>query len=576
MMDYTKYGRQYFLPPEPCFDWAGRDHIGKAPIWCSVDLRDGNQSLVIPMAERQKLKFFELLVRLGFKEIEVGFPAASETEYRFVRTLIEGGLIPPDVTIQVLTQAREHLMRRTFQAIEGAPRSIVHLYNSTSPVHRQQVFKKSRQDVLRIASDGAQMMRELAGELEQDIRFEYSPENFTATEMDYALEVCDAVTDKLAGDAGNSDYAGNAGNADHAGGAGKTDHAQKVIINLPVTVELSSPHVFAQQVEYMSKHLKRRDQVILSVHPHNDRGCAVADAELGLLAGAERVEGTLFGNGERTGNADIITLAMNLYSQGVDPKLMLSDMDGIIDIYEECTGLPVGERTPYAGQLVFAAFSGSHQDAIAKGMKWRRESGERTWRVPYLPIDPADVGRSSDLGVIRINSQSGKGGVGYILENRYGLHLPRRMKEEIGIKAKKVTDRHNGELTPEEVFDLFKEEYEGLTSPLMVDGVHFESGEDGMILASVRHAWNEGPFKVSRGTGRGALDAVSNTLNESFGFHYVMDTYTVHALEKSSSSRAIAYVGLKWPDGRLTWGAGLHHDTLRASIDALVTAINNH
>ena len=409
MKNVVRYKKQYFMPPEVCMDWAKKDAVEKAPIWCSVDLRDGNQALVIPMTLEQKLKFFQLLVDIGFKEIEVGFPAASETEYTFLRTLIEKNLIPDDVTIQVLTQAREHIIKKTFEAVKGAKNVIVHVYNSTSYAQREQVFRKSKEEILKIAVDGAKLLKELTEAEGADYRFEYSPESFTGTEPEYALEVCNAVLDVW-----------------------QPTPEKKAIINLPVTVQHSMPHVYAQQIEYMSKHMKYRENVILSLHPHNDRGCGVADTEMGLLAGADRVEGTLFGNGERTGNVDIVTVAMNMYSQGVDPELDFTDMNKIAEGYEEYTGMRINERSPYSGALVFAAFSGSHQDAIAKGMKWIDEKDPDHWTVPYLPIDPKDVGRSYDADVIRINSQSGKGGVGYILEKNYGLNLPPKMREAIG------------------------------------------------------------------------------------------------------------------------------------------------
>ena len=553
MFDYRKYKRQYYMPPVEGLDWVKKDHVEKAPIWCSVDLRDGNQSLVIPMSLEQKLRFYELLIKLGFKEIEIGFPAASETEYVLCRTLIERHMIPDDVTIQVLTQAREHIIRKTFEAIKGAPHAIVHVYNSTSVAQRQQVFRKSKEDIKKLATDGAQLLEDLGRESGQDLRFEYSPESFTGTEPEYALEVCNAVLDIWHPDT--------------------LDDNHKPIINLPVTVELSEPHVFAQQVEYMSKNLKYRDHVVLSLHPHNDRGEGAADSMLGLLAGADRIEGTLFGNGERTGNVDVVTLAMDLYSQGVDPKLDFSDMPEITETYEECTGMKVYERTPYAGQLVFAAFSGSHQDAIAKGMKWRNERHPDKWTVPYLPIDPKDVGRSYDADVIRINSQSGKGGVGYILETKFGLTLPKKMKEAMGYACKAVSDRKHEELQPDEIFEIFKSEFEGLSDPIDITEVHFEQ-IDG-ITAHVTSSYNDETPTVTDATGNGRLDAVSNALKKAYNLDYTLDTYTEHALEKSSSSRAIAYVGLKWPDGKMTWGAGLDPDIIKASIDALVTAVNN-
>ena len=549
MMNHNKYKRQYYMPPTKCLDWTEKEYIDKAPIWCSVDLRDGNQALVIPMSLEQKVEFFKLLVKIGFKEIEVGFPAASETEYEFCRTLIEQNLIPDDVTIQVLTQAREHIIKKTFEAIKGAKKAIVHLYNSTSYAQREQVFRKSKEEVKQIAIDGAALLKRLADEAGQDLYFEYSPESFTGTEMDYAVEVCNAVLDVW-----------------------QPTPERKAIINIPVTVQLSLPHVYASQVEYMSKNLKYRENVILSQHAHNDRGCGVADTELGLLAGADRVEGTLFGNGERTGNVDIITVAMNMYAQGVDPKLDFSDMPGIVEKYEEYTGMTVGERSPYSGALVFAAFSGSHQDAIAKGMKWIDEKDPNHWTVPYLPINPTDVGRSYDADVIRINSQSGKGGVGYILETRFGLNLPPKMREAMSYATKSVSDHKHAELQPEEIFELFKEKFENITSPYSINEVHFQQ-KDG-ITTQVTSTY-EGKTTTTEATGNGRLDAVSNALKKAYNLDFSLVTYQEHALEQSSSSQAIAYVGIQTPSGKLAWGAGVDPDIIHASIDALITAINN-
>ncbi|MGN0334423.1 MAG: 2-isopropylmalate synthase [Lachnospiraceae bacterium] len=550
MEQVKKYKKQYFLPPETCMDWAKKDAVEKAPVWCSVDLRDGNQALVVPMTLDQKLKFFQLLVDVGFKEIEVGFPAASETEYTFLRTLIEQDLIPDDVTIQVLTQAREHIIKKTFEAVKGAKNVIVHVYNSTSFAQRQQVFRKSKEEILEIAVAGAKLLKELTEEEGADYRFEYSPESFTGTEPEYALEVCNAVLDVW-----------------------KPTADRKAIINLPVTVQHSMPHVYAQQIEYMCKNMKYRENVLVSLHPHNDRGCGVADTEMGLLAGADRVEGTLFGNGERTGNVDIITVAMNLYSQGVDPELDFSDMNKITEGYEEYTGMKVNERSPYSGALVFAAFSGSHQDAIAKGMKWIEEQDPDHWTVPYLPIDPRDVGRSYDADVIRINSQSGKGGVGYILERNFGLNLPPKMREAMGYATKDASDIQNKELQPEEIFELFKKKFENVTVPYEVPEVHFRQ-IDG--IAAEVHSICGGERTVTFAQGNGRLNAVSNALKKAYGLDYSLVTYTEHALEKSSSSRAIAYVGIESKkDGKLYWGAGVDADIIRASIDALVTAINN-
>ena len=549
MMNHNKYKRQYYMPPTECLDWTEKEYIDKAPIWCSVDLRDGNQALVIPMSLEQKVEFFKLLVKIGFKEIEVGFPAASETEYEFCRTLIEQNLIPDDVTIQVLTQAREHIIKKTFEAIKGAKKAIVHVYNSTSYAQREQVFRKSKEEVKQIAIDGAALLKRLADEAGQDLYFEYSPESFTGTEMDYAVEVCNAVLDVW-----------------------QPTPERKAIINIPVTVQLSLPHVYASQVEYMSKNLKYRENVILSQHAHNDRGCGVADTELGLLAGADRVEGTLFGNGERTGNVDIITVAMNMYAQGVDPKLDFSDMPGIVEKYEEYTGMTVGERSPYSGALVFAAFSGSHQDAIAKGMKWIDEKDPNHWTVPYLPINPTDVGRSYDADVIRINSQSGKGGVGYILETRFGLNLPPKMREAMSYATKSVSDHKHAELQPEEIFELFKEKFENITSPYSINEVHFQQ-KDG-ITTQVTSTY-EGKTITTEATGNGRLDAVSNALKKAYNLDFSLVTYQEHALEQSSSSQAIAYVGIQTPSGKLAWGAGVDPDIIHASIDALITAINN-
>ena len=550
MKNVTKYQRQYYMPPMKCMKWAEKEYVDKAPIWCSVDLRDGNQALVIPMSLEQKIEFFKLLVKIGFKEIEVGFPAASETEYTFVRTLIEQNLIPDDVTIQVLTQAREHIIRKTFEAVKGAPKAIVHVYNSTSVAQREQVFKKSKEEILKIAVEGAKLLKELAEQTEGNFQFEYSPESFTGTEPEYALEVCNAVIDVWQPTPDN-----------------------KCIINLPVTVEHSMPHVYASQVEYMCKHMLYRENVIVSLHPHNDRGCGVADSEMGILAGADRIEGTLFGNGERTGNVDIVTLGMNMYSQGVDPKLDFSDMPHICEVYERCTGMTVGERSPYSGALVFAAFSGSHQDAIAKGMHWIEEKDPNRWTVPYLPIDPTDVGRNYDADVIRINSQSGKGGVGYILETKYGLNLPPKMREAMGYAAKGVSDHLHKELHPDEIFDLFKKTFENVGQPYSINEVHFQQTGEG-ITTKVTSTFN-GKTITTEAVGNGRLDAVSNALKKAYELKYSLEVYQEHALERSSSSKAIAYVGIKKPDGTMAWGAGVDPDIIRASIDALVTAINN-
>lgn len=549
MENVKKYKRQYFMPPVESMKWTEKEYIDKAPIWCSVDLRDGNQALVVPMSLEQKIDFFKLLVKIGFKEIEVGFPAASETEYQFLRTLIERDLIPDDVTIQVLTQAREHIIKKTFDALKGAKRAVVHVYNSTSLAQREQVFKKSKEEILKIAVDGAALLKKLADETDGNFLFEYSPESFTGTEIDYALEVCNAVLDVW-----------------------QPTSEKKAIINLPSTVQMSMPHIYASQIEYMSDHLKYRENVIVSLHPHNDRGSGICDAEMGILAGADRIEGTLFGNGERTGNVDIVTLAMNMYSQGVDPELDFSNMPQICEEYEKYTGMKIDERSPYSGALVFAAFSGSHQDAIAKGMKYREEHDPEHWTVPYLPIDPTDVGRCYDADVIRINSQSGKGGVGYILEQNFGLNLPAKMREAMGYAAKSVSDHTHKELHPDEIFEVFKTKFEGLVSPYNITEVHFKQHNG--IIAEVTAEY-KGESRVIIASGNGRLNAVSNALKKHFRLDYDLVTYQEHALEQSSSSKAIAYVGIRSKEGEMFWGAGVDVDIIRASINALVTAINN-
>ncbi|HCI64289.1 MAG TPA: 2-isopropylmalate synthase [Clostridiales bacterium] len=550
-MDTSKYAIGYYPAPGGHFKWVHKDHIEKAPQWCSVDLRDGNQSLVIPMSLEEKLEFYHMLLRVGFKEIEVGFPAASETEYEFLRTLIENRMIPQDVSVQVLTQCREHIIRRTFEACKGAPHAIIHFYNSTSVAQREQVFRKSKEEIKQIAVEGARLVKKLAAEYEGNFRFEYSPESFTGTEPEYALEVCNAVLDVLEPGPDNN-----------------------VIINLPVTVEMSLPHVYASQVEYMSENLKYRQYVTVSLHPHNDRGTGVADTELALLAGADRVEGTLFGNGERTGNVDVITLAMNMYSHGVDPKLDFTDMPSICKTYEECTRMRVYERSPYAGSLVFAAFSGSHQDAIAKGMAWRKEKNLHSWTVPYLPVDPQDISRTYDADVIRVNSQSGKGGIGYLLEQAYGYILPPKMREHLSYRCKSVSDHDHRELKAEDVLAIFMERYLNVSHPLAISSLHFTKAPEGVnaIVTFLRH----GRETTVQSTGNGSLDAVSNALKAYSGSTYTLKVYTEHSVqERSSGSTAAAYIGLEAPDGTMYWGAGTDTDIIKASADALIGAYNN-
>ena len=549
MNNANKYTRQYFPIENAEARWAKKNYISKPPIWCSVDLRDGNQALMIPMSLEEKLDFFQMLVRLGFKEIEVGFPAASETEYQFLRTLIEENLIPDDVTVQVLTQSREHIIKKTFESLKGVKNAIVHLYNSTSVAQREQVFKKSKQEIIDIAVQGAKLFNKYSKELGVNYRYEYSPESFTGTEPEFALEISNAVLDVW-----------------------KPTAERPVIINLPVTVQISMPHVYANQVEYMNDHLKYRENVIISLHPHNDRGCAVADAEMGLLAGGDRIEGTLFGNGERTGNVDIVTMALNMYAQGVEPGLDFSDMNSVTELYERVTRMHVYDRTPYAGKLVFAAFSGSHQDAIAKGMKWREDHTCRYWTVPYLPIDPKDVGREYETDVIRINSQSGKGGIGYLLEHSYGYVLPPKMREAVGYTVKSVSDHSHKELSHEEVLEIFQKEYVNIGAPLEMEDYHFVRRPDGIkAILTVVH---NGEARDISAVGNGRLDAVSNALKQHLGIEYSNLTYTEHALTTESTSQAVTYVSVTFSDGKVSWGAGIHDDIITASIWALLSAIN--
>ena len=553
MFDASKYQVGYYMPPEPCYDWVKKDHIDKAPIWCSVDLRDGNQALIVPMSLEEKLEFFDYLVSIGFKEIEVGFPAASDTEFEFLRRLIEDGRIPDDVKVQVLTQSREHIIRKTFEALEGAKSAVVHLYNSVSVAQREQVFKMDKEAIKEIAMTGAALMKQIALEHpETEYSFEYSPESFTGTEPEYALEVCNAVIDIWEPTPDN-----------------------KCIINLPSTVQMSMPHVYASQIEYMHKNLHRRDSVLISLHPHNDRGTGVSDAELGVLAGADRVEGTLFGNGERTGNVDIVTLGMNLYTHGVDPELDFSDMPTMVETYERITDMKVGPRQPYGGQLVFAAFSGSHQDAIAKGMKWREENDLFKWTVPYLPLDPTDVNRVYETDVIRINSQSGKGGVAYILEQNFGYRLPVKMREEVGYLCKGVSDREHKELSPDEIFDIFDQEYINDFDDVEIHNATFNKDEETGRMHGVIDATIFGEDYRLTGEGVGRLDAVSHALRQSpHPFNYEFITYEEHALEGESDSRAAAYAVIADDNGWMYWGVGVHDDIINAAIYALVSAIN--
>ncbi len=548
-MNASKYTRQFFTAPKTSMKWTEKTHIDKAPVWCSVDLRDGNQALITPMNLGEKLEFFKLLVDIGFKEIEIGFPAASETEYDFCRALIEQDLIPDDVAIQVLTQSREHIIEKTFEALRGCKNAIVHLYNSTSVTQREQVFRKSKEEIIDIAEKGARLCKEYREKYEGNFRFEYSPESFTGTEPEFALEICNAVLDIW-----------------------QPTAEDKAIINLPVTVQVSMPHIYANQVEYICENIKYRENVVISTHPHNDRGCAVADTEMALLAGADRVEGTLFGNGERTGNVDIITLAMNMYSQGIDPELDLSDIPHISEVYSRVTNMNIHERSPYTGKLVFAAFSGSHQDAIAKGMKWREEGHTDYWNVPYLPIDPKDVGREYSADVIRINSQSGKGGIGYILEKHFGYDLPKKMREVVGYMVKNISDHKHKELLPDEVYTIFKESFVDIKSPIDITETHYVQSNG--IEAKVSLVYN-GRNATVTDTGNGRLDAVNNALRSYTGLNFNLNSYTEHALEVGSASKAVSYVEIVDDNGNSYWGTGIDNDIIISSIKSLVSAVKN-
>lgn len=546
---HTKYQRGYFMPPQESLEWSKKEYVSKAPIWCSVDLRDGNQALVTPMSLEEKISFFKMLLRVGFKQIEVGFPAASETEYQFLRTLIEQDLIPDGVSVQVLTQAREHIIKKTLESLSGCKSAIVHFYNSTSYAQRQQVFKKSKDDVKKIALDGAHYLKDLASKTPGNFIFEYSPESFSGTEVDYALEVSNAVIDVF-----------------------KPTPQNKFILNLPVTVEMSMPHIYASQVEYMSKYINNRESVIISLHPHNDRGCAIADAEMGLLAGADRIEGTLFGNGERTGNVDIITLAMNMCSHGVDSGLDFSDIPSICSVYESVTKMRVYERQPYSGKLVFAAFSGSHQDAIAKGMAYHKEHNLQTWSVPYLPIDPRDVGRVYETDVIRINSQSGKGGIAYILYENYGFDLPPSFRESFSYYIKNISDKEHKELMPEEICNIFNKEFVNLKSPIDLISYQFDTKSENefSVNLTLKHI---GETKNLKASGNGRLDCIANALREYLHINFDVLDYSEHSLSKGSSSQAVAYVKVVC-ENKYYYGVGLHTDIIAASICGLLSAVN--
>jgi 2-isopropylmalate synthase len=521
--------------------------LDRAPIWCSTDLRDGNQALVNPMDGARKRRFFDLLVRLGVKEIEVGFPSASMADFEFCRTLVDEDLIPADTTIAVLTQARPELIERTYEAIEGASRAIVHLYNSTSETQRRVVFRLDRAGITELAVRGTELCKELAGRTDTEIVFQYSPESFHHTELDYALEICEAVAEEW----------------------GPT-RDEKMIVNLPTTVEAFPPNVYADRMEWFARNFTRREAAILSVHPHNDRGTAVATAELGLMAGAERVEGCLFGNGERTGNVDLVTLAMNLFTQGVDPDLDLSELDEARRIVEECNELPVHPRHPYVGELVYTAFSGSHQDAIKKGMDAQERSGSEVWDVPYLPLDPKDVGRDYEA-IIRVNSQSGKGGVAYLMKTEHHLDLPRGLQIDFAQKVQAITDARGGELTADELMEAFTEHYLGIDEPLALVSYSHESGEDGDRLAArVRH---DGEGIVVTGEGNGPIAALVHGLEQRLGMEIDVRDYHEHAMSKGEDATAAAFVEAD-VDDEAFWGVGIHPSIVTASLRAVVNAVN--
>ena len=532
------------------------NRIEKAPTWCSVDLRDGNQALVTPMNLQEKLDFFKLLVDIGFKEIEVGFPSASETEYEILRALIDGHYIPDDVTIQVLVQAREHLIRKTFEAVRGAKNVIIHFYNSTSTLQRKVVFKKDMRGIIDIAVAGAKLVRELteADQSGTNFRYEYSPESFSGTEMDFAVDICRQVMETL--------------------GATKEN---PVILNLPNTVEMCTPNTYADQIEYFIRHLPNRDAAIISVHPHNDRGTGVACAELSMLAGADRVEGTLFGNGERTGNLDIVTVALNMYTQGVDPMLDFSHIDHIREIYERCTKMHVPERWPYAGKLSFTAFSGSHQDAINKGHEYMRESKSPYWEIPYLPIDPADVGREYEP-IIRINSQSGKGGAAFIMDHNYGYHMPKAMHPEFGAVVQAECDKTGRELTANEVYELFHREFLNISEPYALSRAKFYEEAIAGSAANVTHFSGvlsvRGQFIQLESRGNGPIDAFFNALGQAGIEGYSFISYSEHAISMGSDSQAVAYIELRVPGGRRIFGVGTEHNINFASVKGILSAIN--
>ena len=550
MMNYKRYQRVPVMN-YPEREWPNKE-IEKAPIWCSVDLRDGNQALVEPMVVEEKIEMFNMLVQMGFKEIEIGFPAASQIEFDFLRQLVERRLIPDDVTVQVLTQCRDHLLKRTFESIQGIPKAVVHIYNSTSTLQRDVVFHMDREEIKQIAIDGVDMVKKYMKDYDGKVILEYSPESFTGTEMDYALDICNAVQRAWGPTPDN-----------------------KMIINLPSTVEMTTPNVFADQIEWMSKHLENRECIVLSVHPHNDRGTGVAAAELAMLAGADRVEGTLFGNGERTGNVDILTIAYNMFSQGIDPELEIGDIKKIAEVYERCTKMHIDPRHPYAGKLVFTAFSGSHQDAINKGMHALMERKSEIWQVPYLPIDPSDIGREYEP-VVRINSQSGKGGVAFVMDSFFGFKLPRGMHKEFADVIQKIAEKQ-GEVAPEQIMEEFRIEYLDRKEPYHFRKckiTDFESGDQFTTVAVVTYS-NHGETKQFEGVGNGPIDAVKRGLEEELGISIKVLDYSEHALTSGSGAQAASYIHLMdQKTGKVTYGVGISSNITRASLRGIFSAVN--
>ena len=550
MMNYKRYQRVPVMN-YPEREWPNKE-IQKAPIWCSVDLRDGNQALVEPMVVEEKIEMFNMLVQMGFKEIEIGFPAASQIEFDFLRQLVERRLIPDDVTVQVLTQCRDHLLKRTFESIQGIPKAVVHIYNSTSTLQRDVVFHMDREEIKQIAIDGVDMVKKYMKDYDGKVILEYSPESFTGTEMDYALDICNAVQRAWGPTPDN-----------------------KMIINLPYTVEMTTPNVFAEQIEWMSKHLENGESIILSVHPHNDRGTGVDAAELAMLAGADRVEGTLFGNGERTGNVDILTIAYNMFSQGINPELEIGDIKKIAEVYERCTKMHIDPRHPYAGKLVFTAFSGSHQDAINKGMHALMERKSEIWQVPYLPIDPSDIGREYEP-VVRINSQSGKGGVAFVMDSFFGFKLPRGMHKEFADVIQKIAEKQ-GEVAPDQIMEEFRIEYLDRKEPYHFRKckiTDFESGDQFTTVAVVTYS-NHGETKQFEGVGNGPIDAVKRGLEEELGISIKVLDYSEHALTSGSGAQAASYIHLMdQKTGKVTYGVGISSNITRASIRGIFSAVN--